>query len=83
MKLQTALDIAKKKGVAKQTITRLARLHKIGQKTSAGWVFNPIEAEEICGLVGRVGRPCKTIKMESYRGLEAGGGSKYFITRQE
>jgi len=57
----TALDIARKKKAAKQSITRLARQYKIGTRTRLGWIFNAEEAETLSKLLKSVGRPKKSL----------------------
>jgi predicted transcriptional regulator len=62
MKVVTANEIAKKCGCTKQTVTRLARAHKIGTQTKIGWIFTPEEGKLISVLLKPVGRPRKERK---------------------
>jgi hypothetical protein len=57
MNLVTASEVAQKRKVTKQSITRLARQYKINTKTRLGWIFSPEEASKLSSLVKPVGRP--------------------------
>jgi hypothetical protein len=59
-KIITAYDIAKTRKAARQSITRLARQHKIGSRTRLGWIFSEQEAETLSKLLKSVGRPKKS-----------------------
>jgi len=59
MKIVTAAEIAESAGVTKQSITRLARQHRVGTRTRIGWIFSTEEASFLAAKVRSVGRPRK------------------------
>lgn len=57
MTLYSTQEACKLTGRKVPTITRIARVHKLGRRIGTGWFFTPEEVEKIKGIDPRGGRP--------------------------